>query len=197
MNETLGIICFATYNIDSMNAVMDYLIDDLKMEDSIGIFFENQYLVVVLKKDYKKAVVLGHRYIVDHGIPDMFWVDYNNRLVKCGELRICYFELPKNRRGSKLWGIDQNLPKDIYSYLKPFKRCFGKEISVFQEYVKDDYENGFYITVKGMDYKKYVNDVAQFVQLHGLGPFSNGVFLTEYGAIIDEESFSYTKKLKR
>lgn len=192
--EFNAVTCFATRNLDSMNQTMDYLIDELGLNDATGIKIKEDYFIVVLKENYKKAVVLGNQYITKNNIHDMFWIDPYGKPIKCGYLNVCYMQFPDDRKGNALWGIDDYLPKDIYHYLKEFKQCFGVGDFVFQEYFSNDYENGFHITVRGMDYNKYMNDIVKFIRFHGFGPFSSIVPMTQYGAFMEEDYKKLTKK---
>lgn len=195
MEEELnGVTCFATRNFDSVNKTMDYLIDELGLYDATGIQVGEDYFIVLLKENYKKAVVLGNQYITKNNISNMFWIDPYGKPIKCGEIYVCFMELPNNRRGNAIWAIDNHLPKDIYRYLKEFKKCFGVGDYVFQEYYRNEEEQGFFITVRGMDYPKYINEIVNFVRFHGLGPFSQIELMTQYGTYLEEED---NKKLTK
>lgn len=194
MEENYAMPCFASNNQDSTDKVMDYLINDLNIEETTGININKEYFILVLKENYSKAVTLGNQYILKNNIKDIFWVDPSGFLEKSGYLEICYMVFSKYRKGNILWGLDENLPKDIYSYLKQLKEYIG--VDVFQEYFENDYENGLILKTKGTDYNDYMNKLVKFVRYNGLGPFKEIVPMTKYGAPLKENT-NKKKKSKR
>jgi hypothetical protein len=194
MEEKYLSVCFVSLDKDSLDKVYDYLFLELKLDETSMILIDNTYYIFVYDDNYKKAVINGHRFIVDNNIKDVFWCDYSYSLVKCGSLKTCLLTLPDKRRGSVLWGIDDKLPKDIYTYLRSFKKYVGGNDLVFQEYYSCEDEKGFIIYINGMDYNKYMKNMVSFVRKYGLGPFTGVIPMTEYGEYLEMGTYSKVRK---
>jgi len=180
------IVSFASVDKNNINMLIDYLIDIVNIKYTLSMEVSDKlYLVIVPKKDYKKSILYGKKFINDNNINNIFWVDPYGCLVKKDELNICYMKLPSNKKGNKMWGIDKHLPRDIYYYLKGLESYLGTNI--YQEYISNEEESGLIVTVKGDDYKKYMNDLKNYIILNGIGVFTSIEPMTEYGLIMNNK----------